>query len=149
DDLRTLSGKMRMALQWLRLRPGPLAGGINQGGMFTRLMPESHSPDIQFHFATLSADVAGGAPHPWPGCTFSVCQLRPASRGTVRIASNDPFQPPSMRPNYLSDALDRRYAIESLRFSRRLASTKALAPYLADEYRPGAAAKGDEELLEF
>ena len=149
DELRSLFGKMRMGLQWLISRSGPLAIGINYGGLFTRVMPESRTPDIQFHFAALSADVAGGAPHPWSGCTFSVCQLRPASRGSVRIASTDPFQAPSMQPNYLSEDLDRRCAVASLKFSRRLASTTALAPYLSEEYRPGAAAKSDEDLLAF
>ena len=149
DELGSIFGRMRIGLQWLLTRTGPLAVGINQGGLFTRLMPEARTPDIQYHFATLSADVAGGAPHPWSGCTFSVCQLRPESRGTVRIASPDPFHAPSMRPNYLSTPLDRRYAIESLKFTRKLAATRALAPYLTEEYRPGAAAATDEDLLEF
>jgi choline dehydrogenase len=149
DDLRSLFGRMRIGLAWLLLRRGPLAVGINQGGLFTRLMPQSRTPDIQFHFATVSADVAGGAPHPWSGCTFSVCQLRPESRGTVRLASADPFQPPSMRPRYLSEETDRRYAVESLKFARRLAAAPALAPYLGEEYRPGMQAKTDDELLDF
>ena len=54
-----------------------------------------------------------------------------------------------MQPRYLSADIDRRHAVESLKFSRRLAATKALAPYLTEEYRPGAAAKSDEDLLEF
>ena len=91
-------------------RSGPLAVGINQGGLFTRVLPESTTPDIQFHFATLSADLAGAKPHPFPGFTFSVCQLRPTSRGHVRIASPDPLAAPSMQPYYLSTALDRRCA---------------------------------------
>ncbi len=149
DDLRTLAGRLRIGLEWLVARTGPLAVGINQGGLFTRLMPDSVTPDIQFHFATLSADVAGGAPHPWSGCTFSVCQLRPRSRGTVRIASADPLLPPAIRANYLAHDIDRRYAIESLRFARRLAGTRALAPWLVEEHRPGAAIASDDELLGF
>ena len=123
--------------------------GINQGGLFTRALPQSTRPDIQFHFATLSADVAGGAPHPWSGCTFSVCQLRPESRGTVRIKSKDPFEAPSMQPNYLSAALDRACAVAGLRFARRLAATKALAPYIGAEHRPGPAVTDDAGLLDF
>jgi choline dehydrogenase len=149
DQLRTLFGKMRIGLEFLLWRRGPLAVGINQGGLFARLMPEAATPDIQFHFATLSADVAGGAPHPWPGCTFSVCQLRPHSRGTIRIASADPLRAPAIRPNYLSDETDRRYAIESVRYARRLAATPALAPYLVEEHRPGPDARDDEALLDF
>ena len=149
DQLASLAGRVRMGLDWIVSRRGPLAVGINQGGLFGRLMPQAGTPDIQFHFATVSADVAGGAPHPWPGCTFSVCQLRPESRGTVRLASRDPLAAPSIQPNYLSAEIDRRYAVASLRYARRLAATRALAPYLSEEYRPGPAARSDDELLAF
>jgi choline dehydrogenase len=148
DQLRTLGGKVAIGLQWLLQRRGPLAVGINQGGLFTRLMPEAASPDIQFHFATLSADVAGGAPHPWPGCTFSVCQLRPESRGSVRIASKDPLAAPAIQANYLSAEGDRRYAVAMQRYARRLADTQALRPYLESEYRPGPDVRSDDELLD-
>ncbi len=149
DDLRSLFGKAKIGLQWLFFRTGPLAIGINQGGLFTRVLPASRTPDIQFHFATLSAELAGSKPHPWSGCTFSVCQLRPESRGTVAIRSRDPKEPPSIRPNYLATELDRRCAVAAVRFARRLAAAAPLQPYLAEEYRPGAAARSDQELLEF
>ncbi|MGE5098138.1 MAG: GMC family oxidoreductase [Betaproteobacteria bacterium] len=149
DALRSVSGRLRMGLEWLLLRRGPLAVGINQGGLFTRLMPQARTPDIQFHFGTLSADVAGGAVHPWPGCTFSVCQLRPESRGTIGLASPDPLAAPVIHANYLDADTDRHYAIESLRYARRLAATEALRPYLVEEYRPGTDVRSDEELLAF
>ena len=149
DELRTLSGKLRIGLKWLLLRRGPLAIGINQGGLFTRVLPESTRPDVQFHFATLSAEMAGGAPHAWPGCTFSVCQLRPESRGTVAIKSRDPLEPPALRPHYLARETDCRCAIAGIRFGRRLAAAPALADCIAEEYRPGASLTSDGELLEF
>lgn len=149
DDLRSLARRVRIGLEWLLFRRGPLAVGINQGGLFTRLMPEARTPDIQFHFGTVSAEVAGGPPHPWSGCTFSVCQLRPQSRGSIRIASKDPLTAPAIRANYLDAALDRRYAVAALEYARRLASTPALAPYLTEEYRPGPGVKGADALLDF
>jgi choline dehydrogenase len=149
DDLASLWRRCAMGLKWLLKRSGPLAVGINQGGLFTRVLPESKTPDVQFHFATLSAELAGAKPHPWPGFTMSVCQLRPESRGTVRIRSTDPFEPPAMRPNYLATALDRRCAVAGVRLARTLADTAALRPYVAEEYRPGDEAKTDGELLEF
>ncbi|MGQ0751339.1 MAG: GMC family oxidoreductase [Betaproteobacteria bacterium] len=149
DQLRTLSGRLGIGLRWLLFRTGPLAIGINQGGLFTRVLPESKTPDIQFHLATLSADMAGGKPHPWSGCTFSVCQLRPESRGTVRIKSRDPLEPPAMRPNYLSREGDCRCAVEAIRFARRLAAAPALKEYLSEEYRPGPGAASEAALLEF
>jgi choline dehydrogenase len=114
-----------------------------------RVLPGSKTPDLQFHFATLSAELAGAEPHPWPGFTMSVCQLRPESRGTVRIRSADPLEAPSLRPNYLATELDRRCAVAGVRLARSLAATQSLKPYVAEEYRPGLQAKTDEELLEF
>jgi choline dehydrogenase len=149
DDLASLSGKLRIGLQWLLHRQGPLAIGINQGALFTRALPESKTPDVQFHVATLSADLAGAKPHPWPGFTLSVCQLRPESRGTVRIRSADPLEPPAMQPNYLSAELDRKCAIAGIKLARALAATAALRPYVESEYKPGEEARTDAELLEF
>jgi choline dehydrogenase len=149
DDLASLWRSLKIGLKWLVQRTGPLAVGINQGGLFTRVLPESKTPDIQFHFATLSAELAGAKPHPWSGCTFSVCQLRPQSRGTVAIRSRDPFEPPAMQPNYLAADIDRRVAVAALRFARRLAHAAPLAPYIGEEYRPGDAAQSDDELLDF
>ncbi len=149
DDLASLWRRCAIGLKWLLKRTGPLAVGINQGGLFTRVLPESKTPDVQFHFATLSADLAGAKPHPWPGFTMSVCQLRPESRGTVRIRSPDPFEPPSMRANYLATELDRRCAVAGVKLARTLAATDALRPYVAEEYRPGEQARSDDDLLEF
>jgi choline dehydrogenase len=149
DDLASFFRKTKIAFQWAFKRTGPLAIGINQGGLFTRVLPDSKTPDVQFHFATLSAELAGAEPHPWSGFTMSVCQLRPQSRGTVRIRSRDPREAPAMQPNYLSTALDRRCAIEGIKLARTLASTASLKPYVAEEYRPGSQARTDEDLLEF
>lgn len=149
DQLASWLGKASIGAQWLFTRGGPMSIGINQAGLFTRVLPESRSADIQFHFATLSAELAGAQPHPWPGCTFSVCQLRPASRGHVRLKSADPMAAPAMQPSYLSHQLDQRCAIAGLRFARRLASAPALAGWLTEEYRPGEAIVSDEALLQF
>jgi choline dehydrogenase len=149
DELRTLYGRLKIGMKWVVSRRGPLAIGINQGGLFTKVLPESTRPDVQFHFATLSAELAGAEPHPWSGCTFSVCQLRPESRGTVRIKSADAFDAPAMQPNYLATDTDRRCAVAGVRFARRLASTDALKRYIKEEYRPGPGIQTDEEILEF
>jgi choline dehydrogenase len=149
DDLGSWWRSLKIGLQWIFRRTGPLAIGINQGGLFTRVLPDSKTPDVQFHFATLSADIAGAKPHPWPGFTMSVCQLRPESRGTVRIRSTDPFEPSSMRANYLATESDRRCAVAGVKLARALAATNSLQPYIAEEYQPGPMARTDDELLEF
>lgn len=149
DDLASWWRSAKIGLQWLLLREGPLAIGINQGGLFTRVLPESSRPDIQFHIATLSADLAGAKPHPFSGFTLSVCQLRPGSRGTVRIKSADPFEAPAMVPNYLSTEDDRRCAVEAVKFARRLAATPEVAPYVREEYKPGPGVASDAEILDW
>ncbi|WP_238878540.1 GMC family oxidoreductase [Achromobacter xylosoxidans] len=149
DQLRTLHGRAAMGLQWLLFRGGPLAVGINQGGLFCRVDPASATPDTQFHFATLSADMAGGKVHPFSGCTYSVCQLRPSSRGTVRLRSADPFEAPAMQPNYLSTELDRRMTVAAVKYARRLAATEPLAGLMKREFRPGAEVQSDDEILHF
>ena len=151
DDLNSWWRSLKIGLQWLLTKSGPLAIGINQGGLFTRVLPESATPDVQFHFGTLSADLAGAAPHPFPGFTFSVCQLRPTSRGHVRIKSADPFAAPAMQPNYLSTGDDRRCAVAAVRYARTLADTLPMRPYVAEELRPGPSVDSADEhaLLEY
>jgi len=150
DQMRSLWGKARMGLQWVLFRGGPLAIGINQGAMFCRALPdESPTPDIQFHFGTLSADLAGGKVHDFSGCTYSVCQLRPESRGYVRIKSTNPFEAPSMQPHYLSTDRDRRTAVAGVKFARRIAATEPMKSLMAREFRPGNDVRTDDEILHF
>lgn len=150
DQLNSWLGQMKIGLQWLLFRHGPLAVGINQGGCFMRALPgEAPTPDIQFHVATLSADMAGGKVHPYSGFTMSVCQLRPESRGHIRIRSTDPFEPPEMQPNYLDTELDRRTAVAAVRAARAIAASDAMRPYVKREVKPGPEESSDSALLEF
>ena len=159
DRLSSLAGRAGLAWQWLAHRAGPLAVGINQGGCFCRVLAPDHPaadpadgnrPDVQYHVSTLSADVAGGAVHPFSGFTLSVCQLRPASRGRVRVRSADPRAAPSMRANYLDAELDRATVVAAVRHARAVAASRAMAPFVRREARPGpAVGDGAEALLEY
>jgi choline dehydrogenase len=149
DAMNSLVGRIGLGLNWLLFRRGALAVGINQGGCFMRALPEAQRPDIQFHVATLSADMAGGKVHPFSGFTLSVCQLRPHSRGDIRIRGTDPLQPPSIRPNYLSDPLDQRTAVAAVRAARAMADAPAMRDYVRREVKPGRQDADDATLLEF
>jgi choline dehydrogenase len=149
DDLNSWWRSAKIGMQWILFRSGPLAVGINQGGLFTTVLPESTTPDVQFHFATLSAEMAGAKVHPFSGFTFSVCQLRPSSRGRVTLASPDPLAAPLMHANYLATDRDRRCAVAGVKFARRIAETQSMQAYVKSEYRPGPAAQSEDELLEF
>jgi len=149
DMLRSRVRTFAMGLQYVLTRSGPMAIGINQGGIFVRTDPAGTRPDVQFHIATLSSDMAGSPVHTFSGFTMSVCQLRPQSRGFVRIKTSAPLAAPAMQPNYLQSEADRQTMLRAVRFARSLAATRALSPYVAGEYRPGPDARSDDELLEF
>jgi choline dehydrogenase len=138
-----------MGMNYVLTRTGPMAVGINQGGMFARTDPALARPNVQFHLATLSSDMAGSPVHTFSGFTMSVCQLNPESRGHIRPKSPDPLAAPAIQPNYLSTPRDRATLVAGIRLARRLAATRALAPYVAGEYRPGPQAISDDDLLEF
>jgi choline dehydrogenase len=150
DAIRSLTGKARMGLQWLLKRSGPLALGINHGGMFCRALPdENPTPDIQFHFAALSADSTAGDVHDFPGCTYSICQLRPESRGSIRIRSTEVSEAPRIQMNYLSTETDRRTTVAGVKFARKVAATEPMASLMKREYRPGQNVRTDDEILHF
>ena len=149
DDLKSWWRTLRIGLDYLLTRGGPMAIGINQGGIFARVDDAASTPELQFHVATLSSDMAGSPVHRFSGFTFSACQLRPESRGSVRIQSSDPLVAPAMQPNYLSTERDRRMIVAGIRLARRFAATPALSPYVKSEYWPGPSAQNDGDLLEF
>jgi choline dehydrogenase len=149
DTLKSWWRTMAMGARYVLTRTGPMAVGINQGGMFARTEPSLSRPDVQFHLATLSSDMAGSPVHTFSGFTMSVCQLRPESRGFVRAKSPDPLAPPALQPRYLSTPRDCATVVAGIRLARRLATTASLSPYVAGEYLPGAQAESDADLLAF
>lgn len=149
DELATVTGQIRIGLKWLLTRSGPLAVGINQGGLFARALDTSATPDVQFHVATLSADMAGAKPHPFSGFTISVCQLRPESAGEIKLASADPLARPLIHARYLSTDHDRRCIVAGIRLAQKIAATEPLASYVLACLKPGPDVATDEDLLAF
>jgi choline dehydrogenase len=96
----------------------------------------------------LSADKPGEGVHPFSAFTASVCQLRPFSRGEIRIKSPDPMEYPAILPNYLSDDRDCQVVIDGIKLARRIAKAPSLKKHIIEEYIPGQQYQSDEELLE-
>jgi len=143
----SLAGKAGMAMQYALARRGPMTMAPSQMGGFTRSSPERATPDLQFHVQPLSLDKFGEPLHRFPAFTATVCNLRPYSRGHIRLASADPSAAPLIQPNYLSEAADREVAVEAIRRVRRIVlESRALAPYRPEEYRPGSSFSSDAEL---
>ncbi len=149
DDVRSIWRRMRMGIEYATRRTGAMTIGAGQAGLFAKTRPELATPDVQYHFILFSSDGAGLTPHPFPGFTNSVCQLRPESRGTVLLQSPDPGTHPAIRPNYLSTELDRRTMIDGLKLARRLGEQAPLRAYIAAEHIPGPEAASDDDLLAF
>jgi choline dehydrogenase len=142
----SLWGKAMMGLEYALFRTGPLTMAPSQLGGFTRSSPEHATPNIEYHVQPLSLDKFGDPLHPFPAFTASVCNLRPTSRGYVRIRSADPHAHPAIMLNYLSTPEDRKVAADGLRLTRRIAAQPALAKYAPDEFKPGREYQTDEAL---
>jgi choline dehydrogenase len=147
DRYASLMGRLGIAAEYLLKRSGPMSMAPSQLGIFTKSSPEYETANIEYHVQPLSLDAFGKPLHAFPALTVSVCNLRPESRGTCHIASNDPTAAPAIRPKYLSTEADRRVAVDSLRHARRLMATDAMRSVCPVELRPGAEIDGDEELL--
>jgi choline dehydrogenase len=140
-------GKAAMALEYALLRTGPLTMPPSTLGAFAKSDASQPSANIEWHVQPLSLDKFGDPLHPFPAITPSVCNLRPTSRGWVRIRSPDPEAHPQIRLNYLSTDEDRRVAVDGMRFTRRIMAATALAKYRPEEWKPGPAARSDDDLV--
>ena len=142
----TLFGKARIGLEYLLKRSGPMSMAPSQLGAFARSREGIATPDLEYHVQPLSLDAFGDPLHPYPAITASVCNLRPESRGSVRIASNDPKAAPIIAPNYLSTEGDRRVAVDGIRLTRQIMAQSAMARYQPQEVKPGSEYQNDADL---
>ena len=133
--------------QYAAFRNGPLTIAAGTSGAFFKTDPRLATPDIQIHFLPFSTDKMGEKLHSFSGFTASVCQLRPESRGSLRIKSADPTVQPEIRINYLATETDRTANVEGLKILRKILHAPALKPYVVEEVDPGAKVATDAELL--
>jgi choline dehydrogenase len=147
DRARTLFGKLAMGMEYLMFRTGPLTMPPSQLGAFARSDAVQSSANIEWHVQPLSLDKFGEPLHDFSAITPSVCNLRPTSRGHVRIQSPDPHAHPAIVLNYLSTEEDRRIAMDSMRLTRRIMAARALARFEPREFRPGPEIQSDHDLL--
>ncbi|PSC04279.1 choline dehydrogenase [Alsobacter soli] len=138
------------ALQWALLGRGPLtySAGV-AGGFFRTGVSPGETPDVQSLFIPFSTDKMGTGLHPFSGFTSSVCQLRPASAGTVLAQSEDMATPPLIQPNYLSAEEDRRCIVAGVKQLRRILRQPALKPWIASELEPPPEMASDDEFLDY
>lgn len=123
------AGEERYVRQFEEEGTGPLSSNVPEVGGFVRTRDGLAAPDVQFHALPVTfIDGALGVP-PGHGISFGPCVLRPASRGEVTLASDDPTAKPRIRHRYYDDADDVRVMVAGLRIALAIAEQSALRPY--------------------
>jgi choline dehydrogenase-like flavoprotein len=134
-----------MGVNYALFRRGPLTMAPSQLGAFTRSDPSRERADLQYHIQPLSLDKFGDPLHPFPAFTASVANVRPTSRGTLKLKTANPGDAPAIDPNYLATPEDRHVAAQSIRVTRRIVAQPALQKYSPQEYLPGPQLRDDDE----
>ncbi len=143
----SLWGKAKIGLEYLAFRSGPMAMSPSQLGAFSKSRPDLATPDLEYHVQPLSLPAFGQPLDDFPAITASVCNLRPESRGHIRITSPDPLIPPEIAPNYLSTAGDQATAVAAIRQARGIMAQSPMAKYQPAEITPGLGADTDADLI--
>jgi len=152
-SINELSRGLRLAgevARFLTLGRGALTFGVSSAQAFARSRQGLASPDIQLLFSPASYDQNKfGALEREPGMTIAVSIARPESRGSIMAKSPDPFQRPSLKPNYLSVANDLRVALAGIALARRVFAAPALVRHSVRETTPGSKISNEEELTAY
>lgn len=144
DEVRSLTNQARIALKYAMFRSGPMTMAASLATGFLRTGDHVETPDIQFHIQPWSADSPGEGVHPFSAFTMSVCQLRPESRGEIRLASPDISVYPKIYPNYLATQTDCRTIVDGVKIARQIARCAPLDSKIAEEFRPTPALEMDD-----
>ncbi|MDX5361911.1 MAG: GMC oxidoreductase, partial [Alphaproteobacteria bacterium] len=142
----SLLGKIGIGLEYMLTRSGPMSMAPSQLGAFAKSSEAYETANLEYHVQPLSLEKFGEPLHPFPAFTASVCNLRPESRGHVRIRSADPRTPPAIQPNYLATAADRQVAADSIRLTRRIVAAEPLRRFNPVEFKPGPEIESDADL---
>jgi choline dehydrogenase len=136
-------------IRYMLTRKGLLSVGAGYAGAFFKTRPDLATPDVQIHFLIFSSETAGANVHPFSGFMASVCQLRPDSRGFVRIKSADPATPPAIQPRYLTARNDIETIVAGLKQLREVMNRPVMRKLIAEERQPGDKIVTDADLLEY
>jgi len=136
DEVRGIVNQARIGLKYLLFRAGPMTMAASLATGFMRSRDDLETPDIQFHVQPLSAENPGKGADPFSAFTMSVCQLRPESRGEIRLNGPDPRSYPKIVPNYLSTETDCRTIVAGVNIARTIARHAPLTSKISVEHRP-------------
>ena len=138
DEVSSLFGQAKIGLKYLMFRAGPMTMAASLATGFMKTRPDLETPDIQFHVQPLSAENPGKGADKFSAFTMSVCQLRPESRGEIRLNSSNPKDYPKIIPNYLSTETDCRTLVAGVNIARNIARHAPISTKISEEFRPHA-----------
>ena len=136
NEVSSLMGQAKIGLKYLMFRAGPMTMAASLATGFLKTRKDLETPDIQFHVQPLSAENPGKDADKFSAFTMSVCQLRPESRGEIRLKSKDPRAYPAIIPNYLSTKTDCDTVVAGVNIARTIARHAPLTSKISEEYRP-------------
>ena len=148
DIYYSMTKKVMTGLKYFLFRKGPLTVGASYLCGFVKSDDHLATPNLQFHVSPASTDVLGkGSLHKFTAFTPSITNVRPTSRGSIKLKSSDTRVSPEIKMNYLSTDEDREIAGKALKITRNIVmNSKAYKEYEPEEYRPGIHITDNEEL---
>ena len=132
--------------QYFRYRRGFLASNAAEAGAFVDLLNDTNRPDAQLHFLPAFLRDHGRKLTPGFGCTIHVCQLRPKSRGRIRLASSDPLAAPVIDPNYLSHPDDILVLREGVKLARKVFHSQSFSSAFGGDDEPASSVESDDQI---
>lgn len=153
DVLRPWWGKLKVGLQYLAARQGPLAISINHGGGFFRTDVSRARPNMQLYMQAFSTLVPKEGerplltPDPFPGFSLGLSNCRPTSVGEIMIRSAEATEAPRITANVFSTDNDVQEMLLAVKYLRTIASQTPLKSLMAEELRPGPAVQSDEAII--
>jgi len=146
NGLMRFDKQMKIALQYLFTKTGVAATNGIEAGAFIRSTPEQTRPDIQMHFVPANMlDLIQPLPKQH-GITLHVCNLRPNSRGTATIASNNPLDAPVIDFNFLAEESDWQVMLRALRWGQNLMAAKAWNGLVGKPISPATISNNEEDM---
>ena len=145
----TKLGQLKTGLQWFLAKSGVGASNLFEAGGYFRSRPGIEFPNIQHHFVAIAMNYDGTMPQKGHGFQAHISQMRPTSRGFVRLRSTEPFEPPVIQFNHMRTENDRQEFRDALKLTREIIAQDALAPYRGRELAPGSDVQSDSDVDAF
>ncbi len=134
-------------LKYLVGRRGLLSSNVGEAHAFVKSNPGLTDPDIELIFAPVPFLDHGDTEPDGHGYTIGAILLQPESRGTIRLASSDPFTDPLIDPRYLSTTRDTETLLWGFDKAMEIFRTEPLASYVTDLIRPDVTPNSHEERM--